>query len=56
MLGTYSTRELAEAAIQRVRDKEGFRDWPAGFRIVEMEVDRTLWEDGFEAAEDASRE
>lgn len=49
LLGTYSTRARAEAAIARMRDKEGFRDWPAGFRIIEMEIDHTNWEDGFEA-------
>lgn len=39
-IGWYSSREKANAAIERSKLMEGFRDYPEGYAIVEIEVDR----------------
>lgn len=39
LLGEYSSRAKAEAAIERRRHEDGFRDWPSGFRIEIVPVD-----------------
>ncbi len=46
-IGLYSTREKAEEAILRLKDKPGFRKYPDGFRISTWPVDRDSWEEGF---------
>ena len=52
-IGIYSSHSLAEAAIARLRDKPGFRDWPDGFRIFKRRLDRDTWVDGYISADDA---
>jgi len=48
LIGVYSTREGAEAAIDTRRAKPGFVDHPDGFEIRPYVVDRdTAWIDGF---------
>lgn len=47
LIGIYSSREKAEAAIAQLRDKPGFRDWLGGFRIGQSRLDQTYWEEGF---------
>jgi hypothetical protein len=47
MLGIYSTRAKAEQAVELLRDKPGFRDYPEGFEIAEGKVDRTSMTEGF---------
>jgi hypothetical protein len=47
LIGIYSSRQLAEDALARVRDKPGFRDYPDGFLIDEMTLDRDSWVQGF---------
>ncbi|MDP9023786.1 MAG: hypothetical protein M3N13_00240 [Candidatus Eremiobacteraeota bacterium] len=49
-IGLYSTRENAEAAIERVKDKPGFRSRQDGFEIDEIRLDKDSWVDGFENA------
>lgn len=39
LLGEYTSRAKAEAAIERRQGEEGFRDWPHGFRIDVVPVD-----------------
>ena len=39
LLGEYTTRAKAQAAVERRRSDEGFRDWPGGFRIDAVPVD-----------------
>jgi hypothetical protein len=39
-IGIYPSREEADAALERVRDQPGFRDWPDGFRIFTVMLDR----------------
>lgn len=52
LIGHYSTREKAEAALAKVRDQPGFRDHPEGFEIWEVEVDSDIvgWPEGFVTA------
>jgi homoserine kinase type II len=46
-IGVYSTRESAEAAVQRLLDKPGFRDDSEGFHIDEYSLDEDHWPEGF---------
>jgi hypothetical protein len=46
-IGFYTTEAKAKAAILRLRDQPGFRDWPGGFRIFRTPLDRDSWADGF---------
>ncbi|MDR7304896.1 hypothetical protein [Rhodoferax saidenbachensis] len=59
MLGVYSTRESALAAIERFRKLPGFREQPQmacsratgaseGFHLDEHELDQDSWSEGFE--------
>jgi hypothetical protein len=47
LIGVYATEPDAMAAIERLRDKLGFRDFPEGFRIVEYTVNQDQWQEGF---------
>lgn len=47
-IGIYSTKANAEAAIERLKDKFGFKLWPGGFRIFDHEIDKTDWQAGFD--------
>jgi hypothetical protein len=51
LVGVYSTRAEAEAAIARKLTLEGFRDFPNGFLIDPYELDRDAWSDGFVSEE-----
>jgi hypothetical protein len=66
LLGVYSARNLAEAAVQRLREKPGFKDFPFlvyptsaqsdnGFYIDEYVLDGDHWTDGFERVEGVDR-
>ena len=57
-IGVYSSREAAEAAINRVCNQPGFRDFPnlinpliddneEGFYIDAYELDKDHWTEGF---------
>lgn len=46
-IGLYTTEDKAEAALLRLKDQPGFRDWPDGFRIFRAPLDRDGWADGF---------
>lgn len=46
-IGTYSTKEQAELAITRLKDKNGFKYYPNAFEISEYELDKDNWTDGF---------
>ncbi len=45
-IGTFSSVENARAAIEQIRDKPGFRDWPGGFRIIPFPLDVEVFFDG----------
>ncbi|MCA9599083.1 MAG: hypothetical protein KC776_37490 [Myxococcales bacterium] len=47
LIGVYSTRQHAEAAIQRLRSLPGFSDFPDGFVIDEYALDEDHWTEGF---------
>ena len=48
LIGVFSTRDGAEAAIDARRSKPGFADHPDGFEVVSHVIDRdTAWLDGF---------
>jgi hypothetical protein len=47
MLGIYSTQQKAEQALDLLRNKQGFRDYPDGFEIQDATIDRTYMTEGF---------
>lgn len=47
IIGAYSTRERAQASLERHRSLPGFRDYPDGFEISEYELDTDDWNEGF---------
>lgn len=48
-IGLYSTRSEAETVAERMRRLEGFREWPGGFRVLEVTLDvEEDWAEGFE--------
>lgn len=65
MIGVYSSREEAEAAVERKRRFSGFSDFPrivdpmkdedpSGFYISEMLLNHDYWSEGFVYESDAS--
>jgi hypothetical protein len=46
-IGRYSTAEKTQAAIDRAVLLEGFRDYPDGFELHEVEVEKAYFENGF---------
>jgi hypothetical protein len=47
MIGVYSDREKAKAAVARMVAQPGFRDWPDEFHVDEYPLDRDHWTEGF---------
>ena len=47
LVGVYSSRENAQAAVARLGQAPGFRDDAAGFHIDEYRVDRDQWVEGY---------
>ena len=48
MLGIFSTEEKAESAVESLKDKPGFKDYPHGFEIHEYMIDgRVQMDEGF---------
>jgi len=48
IIGRYSTEERARAAMERLRDKPGFRDYPERWYIGASVLDRdSAWTTGF---------
>ena len=47
LIGVYSSKAHAEAALERVQAQPGFRDHPAGFEIDSYTVDEDHWTEGF---------
>jgi hypothetical protein len=47
LIGVYRTEDSAKAAIERVKDQPGFRDYPQGFTAYEHFLDKDSWEEGF---------
>lgn len=47
LVGVYSSERLARQAIERLRDKPGFRDYPERWEIDDWYLDEDDWTDGF---------
>jgi homoserine kinase type II len=47
LIGVYRTEADAKAAIERVKDKPGFRDYPQGFNAYEHTLGKDSWAEGF---------
>jgi hypothetical protein len=47
LIGVYDTEVAAAAAIDRLRNKPGFVDFPAGFQVHSREVGQDSWTEGF---------
>ena len=47
LIGIFSTRAKAEAALALVRDQPGFRDLPEGFSFEPTQLDRIGWTEGY---------
>lgn len=47
MIGVYATEAEAQAAVERLRDQPGFRDWSDGFAIDEYTLGEDHWVEGF---------
>jgi len=43
----YRSEGSAKAAIERVKDQTGFRDYPQGFKTYEYFLDKDHWVEGF---------
>lgn len=48
IIGIYSTRDKANAAVERFKALPGFCWYPESFYIDEYEIDQNNWEEGFE--------
>ena len=46
-IGVYSSREKADAAVERLGRLPGFSDAPDGFHIDEYRVDQDQWTEGY---------
>lgn len=47
-IGVFSSEAKAKDAIERLKGKEGFRDYPVScFEIHKHKIDRMSWGDGF---------
>lgn len=47
-IGIYESKELAEQAIERLKIKPGFREYPDGFIINSLLLNFDYWSDGFD--------
>ncbi len=53
LIGVYSSRESAQAAVARLGRLPGFADAPNGFHVDEYRVDQDQWAEGYVAVEGA---
>ncbi len=47
VIGVYSSKAAAQAAIERLKEQPGFRDYPDFFAIDEYDLDTDHWAEGF---------
>jgi hypothetical protein len=47
LIGVYRSESMAKAAIERLRAKPGFADYPEGFQVHSRELDQDSWTEGF---------
>jgi hypothetical protein len=53
LIGVYSSRDNAQAAITRLRQAPGFSDAPDGFQIDEYQMDKDQWVEGYSTVANA---
>jgi hypothetical protein len=46
-IGVYSSEAAAKAAIERLKGKRGFAEFPEGFQIYDHQLDRDGWTEGY---------
>jgi hypothetical protein len=46
-IGVYSSEQLAREAVERLRDKPGFRDYPERWQVKDWALDEDHWKQGF---------
>lgn len=47
LIGVYTSKQLAEAEIPRLRLLPGFSDYPDSFLVDSVKLNQTWWDDGF---------
>ncbi|MGB3777059.1 MAG: hypothetical protein WA960_01770 [Tunicatimonas sp.] len=47
LIGVYTSKDKAQAAIDRLKTKKGFSDKPHDFHLNEFELDQDIWKGGF---------
>lgn len=47
LVGVYSSEPEAKAAIERIKTKKGFSDFPEGLHIYRRELNKDTWSEGF---------
>jgi hypothetical protein len=47
LIGVYRSQSSAEEAVTRLSSQPGFSDYPQGFEIDELRLDKDHWEEGF---------
>jgi homoserine kinase type II len=53
VIGVYSSEMAARAAIKRLKEQPGFRNYPDGFHVDHYQLDKDHWTEGFVDASDA---
>jgi len=51
LIGVYDSETAARLAIERLKNKPGFVDFPQGFRIYPRELGQDSWTEGFVRAD-----
>jgi hypothetical protein len=52
LIGVYRTEDDAHAAIERLRDKPGFKELPEGFKYYTCVLNRDGWTEGYVTGEE----
>lgn len=47
LIGLYTSMDLAQNALDKVKDKPGFKELPDGFEISECRLNQLEWPEGF---------
>ena len=47
LIGVYSSNKEARAAIERMKNKSGFAEFPQGFEVSPYPLDHDHWTEGF---------
>jgi hypothetical protein len=47
LIGVYDSENAAKCAIERLKDRPGFVDFPEGFQIHRRELGKDSWTEGF---------